>query len=153
MLQFLIGTWFICSTNFPMWTNGNKINPTFNYTLEKKGGKEVLFDEVKYIQKGKSKSIKGYDRQDEKDPSKFTWKGKGLLFIAKSHWQVVLKDPKGNWAVIHFSKTLFTPEGVDVICRKPKLEDAEFEQILKGMQENELLKKHISTLKDLRIYK
>lgn len=149
MLQFLIGTWFICSTNFPMWTKGDKLHPTFNYTLAAQKGKQVLFDEVKYLKKGKQKSIQGYDRQDKNDPSRFTWRGKGLLFIAKSNWQVVLKDPKGNWVVIHFSKTLFTPEGVDVICRKPRLEDSEFAVIRNEMEQNQLLRPHISTLKDI----
>lgn len=149
MLQFLIGTWFICSTNFPMWTKGDKLHPTFNYTLEEKKGEKVLFDEVKYTKNGKDKSIKGYDYQDQNDPSRFTWRGKGLLFIAKSKWQVVLKDPKGNWAVIYFSKTLFTPEGVDVICRKPKLEDAEFIEIKRQMEQHALLKDQIVTLRDI----
>ena len=149
MLQFLIGTWFICSTNFPMWTKGDKLHPTFNYTLTERNGEKVLFDEVKYTKKGKQKSIKGYDYQDKNDQTKFIWRGKGLLVIAKSKWQVVLQDPKGNWAVIHFSKTLFTPEGVDVICRKPKLEDSEFMEIKRQMGEHPLLKSQISTLKDL----
>ena len=149
MIQFLIGTWFICSTNFPMWTKGDKLNPTFNYTLEERKGETVLFDEVKYTQKGKQKSIKGYDHHDKNDPAKFIWRGKGLLFIAKSKWQVVLKDPKGNWAVIHFSKTLFTPEGVDVICRKPQLEKSEFMEIKKQMEKNPLLQSQISTLKSI----
>ena len=146
MIKFLIGTWFICSTNFPMWTKGDKKNPTFNYTLDEKKGQNVLFDEVKYTKKGKQKSIKGYDYQDEKDPSKFTWRGKGLLFIAKSNWQVVLQDPEGEWAVIYFSKTLFTPEGVDIISRKAKLDEAQLEKIKSKMLQHDLLKKHVPSL-------
>lgn len=147
MIQFLIGTWFICSTNFPMWTKGDKLNPTFNYSLVE-GKENVLFDEVKYEQKGKQRSIEGYDKQQE-DPSKFTWRGKGLLFIAKSKWQVVLKDPQGEWAVIYFSKTLFTPEGVDIISRKPGLSAEKLRQIKAQMLDNPLLKPHVSSLQDL----
>lgn len=148
MIHFLLGTWFICSTNFPMWTKGDKLNPTFNYSLVE-GKTEVMFDEVKFTKKGKPRSIKGYDRPDESDPSKFTWRGKGLLFIAKSKWQVVLKDPQGKWAVIYFSKTLFTPEGVDIISRVPKLTETQLKQIKAEMLKNELLQKHVSSLKDL----
>ncbi len=149
MLQFLIGTWFVCSTNFPMWVKGDKIDPTFTYTLEN-AEKKILYDEVKYVKKGREKSIKGYDRQDAEDASKFTWRGKGLLFIAKSKWQVVLQDPKGEWAVIHFSKTLFTPEGVDIISRKPKLSVAELQQIKDEMLKTEVLKAQVASLKDIR---
>ncbi len=149
MLSFLIGTWFICSTNFPMWTKGDKVNPTFNYSLVDNRGNKVLFDEVKYSKNGKEKSIKGYDTQADYDPSKFTWRGKGLLFIAKSEWQVVLQDPKGEWAVIHFSKTLFTPEGVDVISRNKIISEATLEEIKSKMLENDILKKHVPTLVNL----
>lgn len=147
MIQFLLGTWMICSTNFPMWTKGGKLHPTFNYSIVA-DRENVLFDEVKYVQKGKEKSIRGYDMQDPEDASKFTWRGKGLLFIAKSRWQVVLKDPQEKWAVIYFSKTLFTPEGVDIIARE-KLNKEDLDAIKAQMQENELLQKHVSTLKDL----
>lgn len=150
MIQFLLGTWFICSTNFPMWTKGDKTAPTFNYSLYSEATeKPVLFDEVKYLKRGKEKSIQGYDYQDEKDPSKFTWRGKGLLRIAKSKWQVVLQDPQGQWAVIHFSKTLFTPEGVDIICRSPKPSPELLSAIKKAMATEDKLKKHIAELKDL----
>lgn len=148
MLQFLIGTWFICSTNFPMWTKGDKLHPTFNYTIQNEQ-KKILYDVVKYTKKGKEKSIKGYDRQDNNDPSKFTWRGKGLLFIAKSKWQVVLQDPKGNWAVIYFSKTLFTPEGVDIISRQPELSKAEVQKIKAEMLKKDILKDQVATLKNL----
>ena len=150
MIQFLLGTWFICSTNFPMWTKGNKTGPTFNYSLySKPTDNPVLFDEVKYLKNGKQKSIRGYDYPDTQDLSRFTWRGKGLLWIARSKWQVALKDPEGQWAVIHFSKTLFTPEGVDIICRRPHPDKVMLADIKKSMAENTLLKQHISSLKDL----
>nr|ODN97581.1 hypothetical protein L204_02999 [Cryptococcus depauperatus CBS 7855] len=58
----------------------------------------------------------------------FDWKGAGLLFFVHSHWEVLGygKDEEHGleWAVtcmslsIHFSKTLFTPAGVDIYIRK-----------------------------------
>lgn len=148
-MQLLIGTWFVCASNFPMWTSGGKMHPTFNYHLTEKKGQVVLHDEVKFVKKGKSKSIVGYDYQDAEDPSKFRWRGKGWLAIAKSNWQVVLKDPHKNWVVIHFSKTLFTPEGVDIICRQPELKAAEIEEIKIQMLEHPLLRGQVAGLKSI----
>jgi len=145
----LLGTWFICSTNFPMWVKGDKVNPTFNYSLATKNGEKVLLDEVKYQKKGKEKSIVGYDYQDEKDSFAFVWRGKGLLSLLKSKWRVALIDPKGQWAVISFSKTLFTPEGVDIISRTPKMSAAQLREIKGLMERDETLKKHVESLKTL----
>jgi hypothetical protein len=144
LLHQLIGTWFIIGSNFPMWLKGDKLSPTFNYTLTEKKGE--LYDEVRYLQKGKTKVIKGYDRRDAKDESAFTWRGKGLLFIAKSKWKVKLMDEKGQWAVIWFSKTLFTPEGVDIICRDKNPDPRLIEEIKNKMLQDELLKNYVQRI-------
>lgn len=86
-MHILVGTWFICSTNFPMWLKDDKQTPTFNYTLTEKKGKQVLLDEVKYTKNGKVRSIVGFDFPDASNDRAFTWKGKGLLSVAKSKWQ------------------------------------------------------------------
>jgi hypothetical protein len=146
LLHQLIGTWFIICTDFPMWLKGDKLSPSFTYTLTQRNGKQVLFDEVKYIKNGKERTIKGYDRQNVADPNSFIWRGKGLLFIAKSNWQVRLMDEKGQWAVIWFSKTLFSPEGVDIISRDKILKAEILQEIKNKMMQDELLKDHINSL-------
>ncbi|MFN8344086.1 MAG: lipocalin family protein [Spirosomataceae bacterium] len=148
LLTLLVGTWFIHATNFPMWLKGDKVNPTFNYSLvaEREG---VLLDEVKYRQNGKEKSIVGYDTQNSSDSSVFVWRGKGLLHLLKSEWKVALMDEAGQWAVIRFSKTLFTPEGVDIISRSSSLSPATLEQIKTKMAQDTVLKKHILSIKTL----
>ncbi len=148
LLKVIAGTWFICSTNFPMWLKGNKQNPTFTYTpLAEKPG--VLLDEVTYQQKGKEKKIIGYDYPDASKPQAFVWRGKGILGFLKSKWQVRLLDPKGEWAVIYFSKTLFTPAGVDIISRQPRLSPKLLQKIKGQMATDSVLKSHIPSLKDL----
>ncbi|PBQ34402.1 hypothetical protein CNR22_22360 [Sphingobacteriaceae bacterium] len=147
LLHFLIGTWFINYTNFPMWTKGDKLNPTFTYTLiKKKEGSELLFDEVKYKKKTKIRTIKGFDHPDKQDSSAFVWKGKGILSLLKSKWKVALKDEGGEWAVIYFSKTAFTPKGVDVISRHCSLSETQLEKIKSMMLQDNLLKEYVSTL-------
>lgn len=132
-----------------MWLKGDKLQPTFNYTLITRKGAPALLDEVKYVKKGKMRTITGYDTPDAQNPNAFTWRGKGLLSIAKSRWEVRLKDTDGQWAVIWFSKTLFTPEGIDVISRKKQLSTAEWQQIQQQMQQDPVLQKHLSSLQDL----
>ena len=135
-----------------MWLKGDKLNPTFTYsTTEKKGDTKVLLDEVKYVKKGESKTITGFDYQDQKDSSAFVWRGKGVLGLVRSNWKIVLQDPDDQWAVIWFSGTLFTPEGVDIISRSPQLPDRTMYHIKSLMADNPLLAKHIITLKELPI--
>ncbi|GAB3343000.1 hypothetical protein GCM10027299_58320 [Larkinella ripae] len=149
LLHTLAGTWFICSTNFPMWLKGDKTGPTFTYTIVQKKNGPVLLDEVKYLKNRKAKTITGFDYPDKTDATTFVWRGKGLLFFAKSTWKVALLDPAGQWAVIWFSKTLFTPEGVDIISRTPRLSSATLEQISALMATDPVLQKHRSSLKPL----
>ena len=72
-------------------------------------------------------------------PAAFDWRGKGWLVIATSHWEILgwgdvavdgaataetgaTETPaKGDaWVVTYFSKTLFTPAGIDVYSRNKK---------------------------------
>lgn len=150
LLQTLLGTWFVCSSNFPMWLNGDKTNPTFTYSLAgKKTTPTVLLDEVKYLKRGKPKTLTGFDYQDKTDSSTFVWRGKGLLSLVRSTWRVALIDPAGQWAVIWFSKTLFTPEGVDIISRTPTL-SVETQTYIKSLMANDsILASHLTKLRDL----
>lgn len=145
----LAGTWFICNTNFPMWLKGDKTNPSFTYTIVQKNNDTVLLDEVTYLKNGQPKTITGYDYPDKTDPMAFVWRGKGLLWIAKSAWKVALLDPAGEWAVIWFSKTLFTPEGVNIISRTTSLPADRLAYIQSLMEKDPLLKKHLPSLKAL----
>lgn len=132
-----------------MWLSGNKTEPTFTYTLSEKRGKAGLTDEVHYKKNGRAKVIKGFDYPDATNERAFIWRGNGLLAIAKSKWEVKLIDTTQGWAVIHFSKTLFTPEGVDVISRKKELDAATLNYIKAAMLKDEVLKKHVQELVEL----
>jgi lipocalin len=129
-LEALQGTWYIHFSNFPMWLKGDKTNPTFNYTIEKQDGIEGLKDEVIYLKKGKQKSIVGFDKSTNTTNTQFVWRGRGLLSLLKSKWQVLYVDPTNTWAVIGFEKTLFTPSGYDVISKNKQI-SSDFEQIVK----------------------
>lgn len=44
-----------------MWLKGDKTSPMFTYSPAGNRGANVLLDEVKYHEKGQSKTITGYD--------------------------------------------------------------------------------------------
>lgn len=151
IFTFLTGTWFVCFSNFPMWTAGDKINPTFTYQIVQQKDRTLLYDEVRYQKKGKNKSIKGFDKLSTSNHNTLIWRGKGWLKLLSSKWEVALKDNEhGKWAVIYFSKTLFTPEGVDVISREPSLSAEMWEQIKLKMSADPSLAKHLSQIKAIQ---
>jgi hypothetical protein len=120
--QSLAGTWYVVQTNFPMWTSGTKIHPQFRYTPAERNGTIGLIDSVVYEQHGKQKVIAGFDALTDAAAMRFMWRGNGWMHILRSHWQVVWLSPDGQWAIIAFEKTLFTPAGHDVICRNKRLD-------------------------------
>lgn len=135
-LKDLAGKWYVVQSNFPMWVKGKKTNPTFTYSPVTKKNKPVLLDEVKYLKKSKEKTLVGYDYPVNEQNRSFVWRGKGILGFLKSKWSVLYVDPKQQWAIIQFKKTLFTPAGVDVISRSKKLApeiQKEVEQKLSGL--------------------
>lgn len=149
LLHTLAGTWLIHSTNFPMWLKGDKTHPTFNYTvMTDKNGAEILLDEVKYQQKGKIKTITGYDYPDETDAMAFIWRGKGILGLVKSRWRIALLDTEKQWAVVVFESTLFTPSGMDIIGRKALSLDT-LGAIMAMMKGDAALEPHLATLKTI----
>ena len=121
-VDWLPGTWAVQASNFPLWLKGDKLAPTFTYTALDDGR---LLDEVRYQRQadGRTEMITGYDRFDTAT-GRFLWRGKGLLFIARSEWRVLVADGDGQAAIILFSKTLFTAAGLDVISRSPDYDPA-----------------------------
>lgn len=74
-------------------------------------------------------------------------RGKGLLKIASSHWQLLgynLSPPLSSdskrssgpeWVVTYFASTLFTPAGLDIYSRQGvRLEDALVISIIEGLE-------------------
>jgi hypothetical protein len=78
-LQHLEGKWFIHYSNFPMWLKGDKLNPTFTYTVGQQGSKTGLKDAVQYLKKGVLKQISGFDTPTDSTNQSFIWRGAGLL--------------------------------------------------------------------------
>ncbi len=146
-VALLEGKWFVVATNFPMWLEAKNTEPNFNYTnfREKKG--KLVFDDCVLYSKNKSpKKIKGKDKQKNNEELKFSWRGKGLLALFKSNWRVIASDKEGRWIAIYSTKTLVSPEGVDIIARKKDLSEHEIKAIIAHLEKS-YIKKPIEILK------
>lgn len=118
----LSGGWHVLATNFPMWLTGEKTEPVFLYRLTSAPGETATLDDtVAYNESGRRGTIEGTDTQDPNMPTHFTWRGNGLLALFTSDWAIVATGPDDRWMVLYFTKTIATPEGVDVIARSPSL--------------------------------
>lgn len=145
----LQGRWFITRSNFPMWLTGKKTNPTFNYsTAVDRHGRPVLLDRVESLKRGAPDTIRGVDTPGDDEPGAFCWRGTGVLKLLTSRWRVLLlEDTRAEafeartgfavlspqratrdrndgaaplqFLIVQFEKTLFTPAGYDVVCRRP----------------------------------
>jgi hypothetical protein len=144
IIEKLAGTWFIIGSDFPMWLKGDKQSPSFTYTLQEKKGKQILYDEVSFYQNKKRRSIKGFDTPENENS--FMWRGKGLLFFVRSKWSVRLFNETEGWAVICFSKTIFTPEGVDIISKNKTIGPIMLDKIRAEMREDPFLKDHVKKI-------
>jgi hypothetical protein len=111
----LPGTWAVAATNFPMWLTGERLEPTFSYELI---GDDplVLADDVAYrTADGEQKHIVGRDTWNHEG---FTRRGKGRLRLFASHWAVTGASEDGSVVAIHFSRSLATPGGIDILVRE-----------------------------------
>lgn len=122
-------------TNFPMWLKGDRTSPTLNYTVETRNGVVGLKDKVIYKQNGREKSIEGFDKPIDGSNTKYSWRGNGLLWLLESQWQILHYDKENQILLTHFDKTLFTPEGMDVISKRKKLTAEEIKKILAIVEE------------------
>jgi hypothetical protein len=136
----LEGGWHVIASNFPMWLEGNKTDPNFIYRVQPGGDAVELEDTVAYTESGRREMIEGTDTQDPRSPAHFTWRGKGLLAAFASDWVVMATGPEDRWIVLYFTKTLATPEGVDVLARAPILSDEDREAVSRLLAADPFLK-------------
>ncbi|KAI9808511.1 MAG: hypothetical protein M1827_007216 [Pycnora praestabilis] len=101
-----------------------------------------LDDLVTYqgLTSSKVKTVAGIDKAS--GLGAWDWRGKGLLAIATSHWEVLGYGPSSphpvaeggaeEWVVTYFAKTLFTPAGIDVYARTA---EGLSEEVVEGIRE------------------
>lgn len=139
----LLGTWYVVRTNFPMWLKGDRLAPTFFYEPGANPGQ--LRDAVRYrTRSGATREILGTETQDPQDPSHFTWRGRGWLWLLSSEWYVLRQE--GGLLGLYFSPTPFTPAGMDVIAREPSPDPAAVEDFVRALGELPGMREQAATL-------
>ncbi|KZF21741.1 hypothetical protein L228DRAFT_283871 [Xylona heveae TC161] len=136
-MDWLCGTWTVTHSTLPMWKSKRNVRITYTAVpaaahSSNTQATDRLDDLVSYqsLSSTKVKTIHGIDKASGGAPAEgnaaswaWDWRGKGPLAIASSHWEILgwsgaeTDDPRKQWAVTYFAKTLFTPAGIDIYCR------------------------------------
>ncbi len=146
-LEKMSGKWFIQKTSLDFWLN--RFSPTVTYTIEETLPEFKILDEVRYLNKrGVAKEVVGYDVAKRAINGQFMWQAKPwFLRFLKSEWGVVAHDEESDdWAVTYFSKTAFTPEGMDIYSRSEVLGEDKYQEILQKISNVGFLKPYIGQL-------
>eukprot|EP00026_Physarum_polycephalum_P016826 Phypoly_transcript_17839.p1 GENE.Phypoly_transcript_17839~~Phypoly_transcript_17839.p1 ORF type:complete len:185 (-),score=25.40 Phypoly_transcript_17839:102-656(-) len=135
-----MGSWFVVWSTLPLWKGKKDVKITYTPLASNSVG--ALIDDLVEYRKASAPStsspstVRGIDtRDDSANGATWNWRGKGLLMIASSHWEIIGYDTESEdpeWAVTHFSKTLFTPAGLDIYMRQP-LTSAEGRAVVDGI--------------------
>ncbi|KAI2611756.1 uncharacterized protein GGS25DRAFT_209176 [Hypoxylon fragiforme] len=146
-LEWLWRTWAVTHSTLSMWRSARNVRITYKpYKPDVKPvANDNLVEYEKKSGKGGVKRVEGIERPDAKIPAAWMWRGKGLLVIASSHWEVLGWGERplvGNagegverWAVTWFAPTLFTQEGVDIYSdRKEGLSKETADEIITALK-------------------
>ncbi|OXM82162.1 hypothetical protein C364_00274 [Cryptococcus neoformans Bt63] len=142
--SWFMGKWGVVWSTLPMWKDKKDVTITYTPVARRCETRIVEFEDlVEYKTRSSTdgsktntskcqdeepgrcaneNAVKGIDTLSPgSNGATFDWKGKGLLFFVHSHWEVLGygKDVEQGleWAVTYFSKTLFTPAGIDIYVR------------------------------------
>ncbi|KAK3676991.1 hypothetical protein LTR78_003196 [Recurvomyces mirabilis] len=126
-VTWLTETWHVTHSSLPMWKS--KRNVRIQYTPLPPSDSSIasehsdrIDDLVSYqsLDGDKVSTVHGIDKLADKSGDSrdsWDWRGKGLLKVASSHWEVLGYGEEDNgrkWVVTAFASTLFTPAGIDI---------------------------------------
>ncbi|KAL7421823.1 hypothetical protein Q5752_003594 [Cryptotrichosporon argae] len=117
--QRFMGTWCVLWSTLPMWKDKRDVTITYTPTTTSSTFESI----VEYFKPGSStpSTVKGTETLTPgANGATFNWRGKGWLFFVSSHWEILGYGEESGveWLVSYFSKTLFTPAGLDIYVRK-----------------------------------
>ena len=114
LARLLPGTWAVAASNFPMWLDGSRRDPTFNYEVVNTDPL-IFADTVEYTTTdGEPKNVVGVDTLHNES---FVWRGRGWFRFFSSRWTVSGASDDGTIMVVRFSKSHVTPAGLDIVVR------------------------------------
>ncbi|WP_152662639.1 hypothetical protein [Devosia soli] len=122
------GTWYIAMTNLPLW---RKRSGAITYAPLPGG---ALSDVVTWQSGQREGTVVGIDQPIDDKRWQWEWRGvEPTTFFVKSRWRFIAGDLRHGWAVTEFEKTLFTPAGIDVYCRRPQPSHAQLREALSAV--------------------
>lgn len=123
-----LGLWYILATNLNMWKG--RLTPTITYSIYDRlpDGRVRLNDLVEYYTRRSligfvPTSVQGTDTQSKYKPSRFQWRGNGILKLFTSQFGFVFVDNETpidqpyQWVATMFGSTPFTSPGIDFMTR------------------------------------
>ncbi|KAI1433474.1 hypothetical protein GGR50DRAFT_503534 [Xylaria sp. CBS 124048] len=150
--EWLWGTWTVTHSTLSMWRSAQNVRITYSPhnkstspapDTNEPSVNDNLVEYEKKDGRGSVKSVFGIEKPDPAISGAWNWRGKGLLVIASSHWEILgwgerpVAGGKGveRWAVTWFAPTLFTEEGVDIYSdRKEGLSKQTADDIIKALK-------------------
>jgi hypothetical protein len=146
-----LGLWHILATNLNMWKS--KLTPTITYSIHDQSPSEGvrINDLVEYYTKRSfvgftPTSISGIDTQLTNKPSRFQWRGNGILKLFTSQFGFVFVDDETpvdqpyQWVATMFGSTLFTSAGIDLMTRTRQPSPHVLNKFVRLCQEHPILK-------------
>lgn len=133
--DWLRGPWNVSYSTLPLWKDKQNVRITYSMTGSRGDSLDRIPDlddhvESQKVGKDKTSHIHGISRPVEVEGLAhglaYSWRGKGWLKIASSDWEILgfgtdtQNGEENDWIVTFFSKTLFTPAGIDIYTRSTK---------------------------------
>ena len=139
-LEWLEATWSVTHSTLPMWRKAKNVQITYTIIPATSSSPALLDDVVSSEPTARTflpqpKSIRGVDTPDGEGG--WNWRGRGLLKIASSHWEVLGWGEKDGerWVVTWFAPSMFTPAGLDIYSsRKEGMEEGLYKDIMSALQ-------------------
>jgi hypothetical protein len=131
-----------------MWRKAKNVRITYKILPSATSDGQILLDDevtsepTQRTLLPQPKSIRGVDTPDGEGA--WNWRGRGLLKIASSHWEVLGWGQIGDekWVVTWFAPSMFTPAGLDIYCDKKEGMSAglyrQIEEALTGLEAKEM---------------
>ncbi|GAA5825918.1 hypothetical protein JCM11251_000052 [Rhodosporidiobolus azoricus] len=146
------------ASTLPLWKGKRDVSITYS-PIER--APATTLDDLVQFRYASSKpdstpwKVKGVDTLQtdvEGNGARWKWRGKGLLKISTSQWQILgyhlspsppstdttalaAAPAEPEWVVTYFSSTLFTPAGLDIYTRRPDaLSDEQVEELVKKLE-------------------
>ncbi|CAD6564732.1 MAG: hypothetical protein TREMPRED_000259 [Tremellales sp. Tagirdzhanova-0007] len=163
--MWLMGKWGVAWSTLPMWkvsitssfTDKKDVTITYSPVAAESKINTTFDDLVEYRKRSAAdgstpSTVRGVDTLSSgANGATFDWKGSSYLFFVHSHWEVlgfgIDKENTLDWAVTFFSKTLFTPAGIDIYLRtSPSASPAQMSTDTMAVR-NHLLESIVAALK------